>query len=49
MKLNGGSFYAPRSIALARDPLGKLVTVEACLTCHGSGAIMDIKAVHKVQ
>jgi OmcA/MtrC family decaheme c-type cytochrome len=49
MKLNGGSFYAPRSTALARDPLGNLVTVEACLTCHGSGAIMDIKAVHKVQ
>jgi OmcA/MtrC family decaheme c-type cytochrome len=49
MKLNGGFFYQPRSVALARDAKGNLVTVEACLTCHGSGTAYDIKVVHQVQ
>jgi OmcA/MtrC family decaheme c-type cytochrome len=38
MKTNGGSVYAPRSVALA--------TGEQCLLCHGSGKVADIKAMH---
>ena len=38
MRTNGGSIYAPRATALA--------TTEACLVCHGTGKVADIKAVH---
>jgi OmcA/MtrC family decaheme c-type cytochrome len=38
MQSNGGSFYAPRSTALAR--------AEQCLLCHGSGKVGDVKTVH---
>jgi OmcA/MtrC family decaheme c-type cytochrome len=38
VKQNGGSFYTPRTTALA--------TSESCLVCHGSGKIADIKAMH---
>ncbi len=35
---NGGSIYQTRTTALA--------TAEQCLTCHGSGKVADIAAVH---
>ena len=38
MRSNGGSVYAPRSVALA--------TGEQCLLCHGSGKVADIKVMH---
>ena len=38
MTSNGGSFYAPRSTALA--------TPEQCLICHGTGRVADVKAMH---
>lgn len=38
METNGGSIYAPRSEALARQ--------EQCLICHGTGRIADIKVMH---
>lgn len=38
MEQNGGSIYAVRSAAITK--------VEACLACHGSGKVGDIKAVH---
>lgn len=38
MRTNGGSLYAPRSLALA--------TTETCMICHGPGRIADIKAMH---
>jgi OmcA/MtrC family decaheme c-type cytochrome len=37
-KTNGGAFYEPRTVIATK--------VEACLTCHGNGAIMDIHQVH---
>ncbi len=37
-QINGGSIYAPRSLALG--------TTETCMVCHGSGRIADIKLVH---
>jgi OmcA/MtrC family decaheme c-type cytochrome len=39
MESEGGSFYAPRSVALAKR--------EACLTCHGPGDDLSIEAVHQ--
>jgi hypothetical protein len=41
MQSNGGSVYAPRSVALA--------TTESCTVCHGPGKVADIKAVHPKQ
>jgi OmcA/MtrC family decaheme c-type cytochrome len=38
MRTNGGSVWAPRNVALARE--------EQCLVCHGSGRIADIKVMH---
>ena len=38
MTLNGGSLYAPRSVALN--------TTETCFVCHANGKLADIKAVH---
>jgi OmcA/MtrC family decaheme c-type cytochrome len=38
MRTNGGSVWAPRSVALVRE--------EQCLVCHGSGRIADIKQMH---
>jgi OmcA/MtrC family decaheme c-type cytochrome len=37
-RANNGSFYAPRSSALA--------ATETCLVCHASGRIADIKVMH---
>jgi OmcA/MtrC family decaheme c-type cytochrome len=39
MESQGGSFYAPRSIALPKR--------EACLTCHGPGDELGIANVHQ--
>ncbi|MBI2395669.1 MAG: OmcA/MtrC family decaheme c-type cytochrome [Deltaproteobacteria bacterium] len=39
MKDNGGSFYEPRSTAMANK--------EACLMCHGPGKVAAIATVHK--
>jgi OmcA/MtrC family decaheme c-type cytochrome len=38
MRTNGGSIWAPRSLALQRE--------EQCLVCHASGRIADIKQMH---
>ncbi|NRF71077.1 OmcA/MtrC family decaheme c-type cytochrome [Aquincola sp. S2] len=39
MRTNGGSFYAPRSEALARG--------EQCMLCHAQGKVADIKVMHE--
>ena len=39
IRANGGSFYATRSEAAAKQP-------ESCLLCHGAGKIADIKVMH---
>ena len=39
MKAQGGSFYATRAEAKAKQP-------EACLLCHGAGKIADVKVMH---
>jgi len=38
MQSNGGSFYSPRSSALAVG--------EQCMLCHATGKIADIKVMH---
>jgi OmcA/MtrC family decaheme c-type cytochrome len=39
MRANGGTIYGTRLAIGANN--------EACLTCHGSGKVVDIKAVHR--
>ena len=38
IEINGGSVYAPRSVALAKT--------ETCMICHDTGRIADIKVMH---
>ena len=40
MQTNGGSFYAPRSTALAQPQQ------EQCLLCHGPGTVASISTLH---
>jgi OmcA/MtrC family decaheme c-type cytochrome len=47
-KSTGGTFYEPRSSTPLVTPASPTAKTEACLTCHGSGKLMDIKEVHKV-
>jgi OmcA/MtrC family decaheme c-type cytochrome len=42
MKLNGGSFYAPRSTATGPNAMP-----EQCLICHGPGRVAAIGLVHQ--
>jgi OmcA/MtrC family decaheme c-type cytochrome len=42
MQSNGGAIYQPRSSVGGAT----LFNLEACLVCHGSGKVADIKAVH---
>jgi hypothetical protein len=42
MTLNGGLFYAQRSVATAPN-----APPEQCLLCHGPGRVAAIGAVHQ--
>ncbi len=47
MQSNGGSLYASAStVAVGGDRSNGFSKVEACLVCHSSGKVADIKAVH---
>ena len=39
MQTNGGAIYQPRSTMASKG--------EACLVCHGAGAVVDAAVVHK--
>jgi len=47
-KSTGGTFYEPRSTTSLVSPIPTSAKTEGCLTCHGAGALMDIKVVHKI-
>ena len=51
MRTNGGVLYGVRSTSLTPNinSAGVLVSPEACLACHGQGAIMDAAVVHQTQ
>jgi OmcA/MtrC family decaheme c-type cytochrome len=50
MRTNGGVLYGARGTYITPNITnGALVSPEACLACHGQGAIMDTAVIHQTQ